>query len=1243
MTTKCITCRLGGLSYVLLTFLATSLLHSEQAVATWRAEERQVPVLVYDRSMFMFGTAFVIDVLSACFELKTSRLDMVLLPAFVKGVATLTNILRYICWMHTTPTILLLVKMISTTISRKQLTEAIVCVELMLVTGAAGAMTTGSLSGCIGVRSPGRCNSTLVQHSQSSAVLRARMQFMWSAFGVIWDLRMFGLVGLKVEEVANICCDFSAKVVFSCGLMLSSFKGMDCRREGVMRQIQESHRQTLIQELKRVIEQKDAFMSSVSHELRTPLNGIIGVSEGLLSGCCGILNESVRRQIYIVRTSGARLLALINDVMDAAALRQHRLVLKQERLELRQVVGDVSDLTRSLVDNDVSLRNEVPEAMLVWADSGRIIQVLNNLLGNAAKFTRQGFIRVSASWHDSQHQWVAVHVTDTGIGIPKQKLASIFLPFEQVDGSISRQYGGFGLGLSITQELVKAHGGELWVRSREGKGSSFSFTLPSYTGQSKAAAAAVRVQATASITPGTAESAAPGLPRRGSRSALLEGGARSRRGSVLLPPPDGLAGGADGSGRLRPPQQLEGAGSLGLIGEFGDALLGDEYARELPYDAAQLSALASSKPFAAPANSASGSQQHRHKLQHSSRLRRSSSSASAMSGSNLRCGGGSGGDAGGLAAGQPVLLDPRPTQFARTGRHQVLSVDDDILNQTVVQSLLSSTGYEVVCLPSGVATLEYIDSAEVLPDLILLDVMMPDMSGPEVCAQLAAREPQLAVPIILVSAHSEEAMVVRGLDAGAVDYITKPFKRAEFLARIRAKLSLCSDSQGGAQQEQVQLVLDEQDAAEPLVMCVDDDEVNHIVLEGMLQSQSYSCRRSCLSAHTAAGGQLHAHRTQQLRSSALRHLVLVDAALTLRTIVPAAACPHTPHTELLPHLFRYAKARSGSQALSLLDSAGGGLPHLVLLDTALPDTTGLDVLQQIRARFNQVVLPVVMLTARHNEKAIVEALNNGANDYAVKPFRRSELLARIRMHLRSSQKAAATAAAVAPMSPVAAALAAADEGASMELQQLLPAAEQLQQVPLLVAQLDGLEVAAAGLAPEQLSQLLGAIADTFDAVVEKYAVLKLRIAVHVGALHAGVYVKQACAVAPPSTVVATAAAASQLRALGWAGLQPLSVPWPEPSAGAAAGGGQGSSSSQQLWTVAAQGVGSCTPTSTLGACWPNGAALFSNVWGSDAHENGRCARTAGAAAPAAAGPSSGSSSASSAPLLDLRGPPVVSA
>jgi CheY-like chemotaxis protein len=301
-------------------------------------------------------------------------------------------------------------------------------------------------------------------------------------------------------------------------------------------------------------------------------------------------------------------------------------------------------------------------------------------------------------------------------------------------------------------------------------------------------------------------------------------------------------------------------------------------------------------------------------------------------------------------------------------------------------------------------------------------------------------------------------------------------------------------------------VLEEQDA-EPLVMCVDDDEVNHIVLEGMLHSQNYRCathkrafkkRKRCVGEAQdllVAAVQFEMVSALLYQHISVRHgddrigqlhfcSPLIFAANNL------AIHSSTANSAAAP--CRYVKARSGSEALSLLDTAEGRLPHLVLLDTALPDTTGLDVLQQIRGRFNQIALPVVMLTARHNEKAIVAALDSGANDYAVKPFRRSELLARIRMHLRSSQKAAATAAAVTPMSPVAAALAAADEGLSQQLQELLPAAQQLKQVPLLVAQLEGLEVATAGLAPEQLSQLLGTIADTFDAVVEKYAVLKVR-------------------------------------------------------------------------------------------------------------------------------------------------------
>jgi CheY-like chemotaxis protein len=192
---------------------------------------------------------------------------------------------------------------------------------------------------------------------------------------------------------------------------------------------------------------------------------------------------------------------------------------------------------------------------------------------------------------------------------------------------------------------------------------------------------------------------------------------------------------------------------------------------------------------------------------------------------------------------------------------------------------------------------------------------------------------------------------------------------------------------------------------------------------------------------------------------------------------------------------RYLKVSSGAEALKLLEAAGSQPPHLVLLDAALPDTTdttGLEVLQTIRQHFSQAVLPVIMLTARHNEKAIVQALDAGANDYAVKPFRRAELLARIRMHLRSSQKAAAAAAA-GQQASAGLGLEGEDgdeERLSAELQRSV-SLQQMTSVPLLVVQLGGVSDALSGASAEQACQLMGFIADCFDALVEKYAVLKV--------------------------------------------------------------------------------------------------------------------------------------------------------
>lgn len=397
-------------------------------------------------------------------------------------------------------------------------------------------------------------------------------------------------------------------------------------------------------------------------------------------------------------------------------------------------------------------------------------QVLNNLLGNAAKFTHHGFIRVSAQWHDEQRQWLAIHVTDTGIGIPKQKLQSIFLPFEQVDGSISRQYGGFGLGLSITQELVKAHGGELWVKSKEHKGSQFAFTIPSYTGQKPLTPQQVQqLQSKRSMLLPRAALRSGGVSDSASSGAAAAAAADlSRRMSSsqgLLPavsPTAAAAAGGDGSHAVAPvssttkdlaalqpngtvaaaaaatleplgapssPGGAVGAGSRSSGPLIGDEELGnscvveEEYdARELPYDAAQLSALASSKPYTTHPSSATGSSLSGSLQGITSRGIQHSNSMLSLTGAAIE-------DEDGLDITLVPNRDQRPSQFACTGRYQVLSVDDDPVNQTVVRSLLASTGYEVVCLYSGQQMLEYIESAEVLPDLVLLDMLMPDMSG----------------------------------------------------------------------------------------------------------------------------------------------------------------------------------------------------------------------------------------------------------------------------------------------------------------------------------------------------------------------------------------------------------------------------------------------------------------------------------------------------------------------------------
>ncbi len=252
----------------------------------------------------------------------------------------------------------------------------------------------------------------------------------------------------------------------------------------------------VVARLRHIDQIKDDILANTSHELRTPLNGIIGLSQAMLDGVAGQLSDKAKASLRMIATSGRRLSALVNDILDYAKIKAGH-----QGLRLRAVdLGVLAEVCASLIEpsargKDVALINEVATDLPpVYADEDRLQQILLNLLGNAVKFTEQGQVRLFAT---QEGEMVRVAVEDSGIGIEPQRLDRIFESFEQGDESISRTYGGTGLGLAITKELIERHGGDIGVRSTLGQGSLFEFTLPLAPAEAIAAESAAVDQALA--------------------------------------------------------------------------------------------------------------------------------------------------------------------------------------------------------------------------------------------------------------------------------------------------------------------------------------------------------------------------------------------------------------------------------------------------------------------------------------------------------------------------------------------------------------------------------------------------------------------------------------------------------------------------------------------------------------------------------------------------------------------------
>jgi CheY-like chemotaxis protein len=226
---------------------------------------------------------------------------------------------------------------------------------------------------------------------------------------------------------------------------------------------------------------KSQFLANMSHELRTPLNAIIGYSEMLQEECEDLGIGELIPDLKQIHASGRHLLALVNDILDLSKIESGRMELFLESVDVCSVVSEVASTVQPLVEkNENRLEVRCPDTTgAMYADLTKLRQSLFNLLSNAAKFTKQGKI-ILEGWRETvgSDDWVTFRVMDSGIGMTREQIDRLFQPFTQADATTTRQYGGTGLGLTITRRFCQMMGGDVTVESRPGSGSTFTIHVP---------------------------------------------------------------------------------------------------------------------------------------------------------------------------------------------------------------------------------------------------------------------------------------------------------------------------------------------------------------------------------------------------------------------------------------------------------------------------------------------------------------------------------------------------------------------------------------------------------------------------------------------------------------------------------------------------------------------------------------------------------------------------------------------
>ncbi|AMD89052.1 response regulator [Desulfovibrio fairfieldensis] len=510
---------------------------------------------------------------------------------------------------------------------------------------------------------------------------------------------------------------------------------------------------------------KSDFLARMSHEIRTPMNAILGITYL----CLQTTREN--KQLYYLHkilSAGRGLLGIINDILDVSKIEAGKMTLQNEAFALQELVENLSDLCGALVGGkniEVLFHVDPNIFVTVEGDLLRLTQVLTNLLGNAVKFTEKGrvVLRMEELGRSADTITLRISVNDTGIGLAEEEQARLFKPFEQADGSITRKYGGTGLGLVICQRFVRMMGGELEVRSEPGKGSTFSFSL----------ALPYRPVRHAWNDPD---------PAGAERLLVVDDceAARTILQDILIRfgfHVDAVASGQEALDCLVRAAQADTPYSLVLLDWKMPGMNGMEVAdsiHKLPLESIPHLLMIS-------AHGLEAYRERGENLHFAGFLVKPVNPVTLWSAILKVLG---------KSAAPPLLADMDGAGNGGLSQRRgarVLLVEDNEINQEVASSLMERMGMSVTLAENGLNAVNACKARTF--DIIFMDIQMPVMDGLEAARRLRAQEAEDGAgptPIIAMTAHAMREDREKSRDAGMDDHITKPID-PDMLARILIK------------------------------------------------------------------------------------------------------------------------------------------------------------------------------------------------------------------------------------------------------------------------------------------------------------------------------------------------------------------------------------------------------------------------------------------------------------------------